>query len=265
VWPRAERTVLETARIPSPVAADGIARKLIFDLSAAELLACLDDAHAKLCKDGHAGDAGALGTIVEWLVPWSWDWDAIDATRKALRSGPPRVIELPARTEAVAEIILAGAKRRSARFRPSADRPTPRGQGALLDPLPGGIDAEGRFAEKDLYRGLAAQLTDWVPGDIADERELAKRVQRVLAKIRRFEDDPNRPEYVPHYVLVKDDGGRWNLALTRIVGEIPSLLVVRLDGRIEDLDRELDVEEPLGEMLRRGERFWNSATKAKYS
>ena len=187
------------------------------------------------------------------LLPFATDWRTL--LRNARSAPPGGAIELPLRSETVAEIVLAGIRGRSCRFAPgnlefplgatyiplpaAAHAPflDPQGQG-LADALLGNLFNEQNLeapagAGRDPWRGIKKQFPDF-----AEFKSAAK---------GRIKTGPLRKDS-HYYTLVIDKAlspqptpdldGSWALTKAALATALPGLHLVRLQGGTDELEDE---------------------------
>lgn len=174
-------------------------------------------------------------------------------------SGGANVVALELRLETSAEIVLAGADARPARFAP--DGPYP--QGVARVPLPpealtAFFDRKGDVAVDSVVQHIVREKDqggdrDWsgLLGKHANPDELRVTVNQRL----KYAAGKKGSERLPHYLLLidaelnkdtnKDIDQLWSVAGEAFGKKLPSLRLVRLKGGVDELENEVDVAEPL--------------------
>jgi hypothetical protein len=227
-----------------------VARALI-DAPGKDVATILADLDATLDKD-----RDAVRSLLWQTLPFAVDWrELLLQSRSAIESNK-NALELPLRTETLAEIVLAGADGRQCQFSPDGDYPQGVGRirmpAATLAPF---FHSGGERLVEALVLHLCREED---PGDLQwtnlkrrfpKPSELSIVVEKRLRNLAR-KGAPNR---LPHYLLFidaeleegKDMEALWGVARAAFGKELPSLRLVRLRGGLKELDEEADVAEQI--------------------
>lgn len=229
---------LQVKASPGPLAR-AVASDLIRSRKAQEMALVLNHVDADLANAGaDVEDRHVLHGVLCQVLPIAIDWrQLIGSARSTLEEGP-NCIDLPLRTETLAEIILAGIDERLCRFAP-VDTGMPIGAALVRRPAAtwsAFFDVDGtRFAEA-VVEQLAAELR-------INDSSYARRRDVIEAKLDYYAHEAPQGELLPYYLLFDEDDlgaappdGRprerdvWALAREVLGRELPSLRLVRLGG-----------------------------------
>lgn len=214
----------------------------LVDAQVQTLAADLADLAARFDRERNVRERDVARDLLWEILPLAVDWRALVLEARAAQDG--HALELPLRTETLAEVRLAGVHRRACQF-VSREHPLPRGM--LLVPLP--ALAHGPFFDP---RGEG--LADAVLDNLHEEEVFPKLRQRFprLAQFRvaakeRLKGSPASKSV--HYLLVIDDDldpqqtrdldGSWKIAKSALAQALPGLHLVRLTGRDPELEKEM--------------------------
>lgn len=186
------------------------------------------------------------------ILPFATDWRALLIKARAAPSGS--AIELPLRTETVAEIVLAGIHGRCCRFAPGGHS-LPRG--ATYIPLP--ALAYGPFFDphcQGLIDAILFNLYDEQSPDapVAAGQDPWRGLKQRFPQFSRFKAmakgqiKSNLEPKDAHYMLIIDDDldpqstrdldCSWAIAKAALTSELPGLHLVRLKGGLPELEHE---------------------------
>lgn len=238
----------------------------LFDRPAHEVATCLVDLNA--APHLAPGDQDLARKLLWEALPLAIDWrDVLSMAKKNLDEGRSSV-ELPLRTETMAEVILAGVDGRAC----SLVEAKPYPQGTARIPMPSVMHAPFFNMEKHVVSALVKDLVDekipgvrsfrdyrGLPTQTDDEIEEARvLVNELLADFARKDN----PERMPHYLLFIDQVFRkdssvdldrlWADLSQACAAKLPHLRLFRLQGGPKEFGQEikvvLQVQKPLGKM-----------------
>jgi len=238
----------------------------LFDRPAHHVATCLADLAA--AAELAAADRELARKLLWEVLPLAIDWrDVLSMAKKNLDEGRFSV-ELPLRTETMAEVILAGVDGRAC----SLVEAKPYPQGTARIPMPSVMHAPFFNMEKHAVSALVKDLVDekipgvrsfrdyrGLPTQTDDEIEEARvLVNELLADFARKDN----PERMPHYLLFIDQVFRkdssvdldrlWIDLSQACAARLPHLRLFRLQGGPKEFGKEikvvLQVQKPLGKM-----------------
>ncbi|MCP5067049.1 MAG: hypothetical protein GY946_10830 [bacterium] len=134
--------------------ADALAQ-YILTRPVAELVAWMDEAHARCCDAGSSTDetARAMMTLLATVLPWA----SIESLSSDISSSATTVLTLPTANAMTAELMMAGWDGREFRFGAAASRfPPPLAD--VGNRVGFGFDPEG----EDQFRDLSVRLARWL-------------------------------------------------------------------------------------------------------
>ncbi len=189
-------------------------------------------------------DLRAVEELLGELLPYGYRWELAHEVGPRLTAG--QVVDVPAATETVAEIILAGADERPALFSVRGTDHMPVGRSAVARPVEPGLDEHGAYL--DTVHHLGKWLK--VPVDPNAEDGLT----RLKTRLRSL-SDPDSLQYGPVYIVLnptertKRGASDASLAVGRLLDEVNELRCIRLASKSQ-LERELDeVVEAIRDLL----------------
>ncbi len=271
-----EATIAERLQ-KSPLFARALANKLppsdlssvasrVVGASGKDIAMALAEVYA--AKDRAAEDREIVRSLLWQILPLALDWRSLLLqVRQSLADGA-NAVELPLRTETIAEIVLAGVDGRHCQFAIGGIKP----QGVARVAMP--ASAYAPFFDSDgerLVEGVVLNLCQ--EGDAADPRqsywkrlkqgypdpaELRTVVETKLKKLARKDSH----DYLPHYLLFidkelragsdKDVGEPWAGAKAAFSKALPSLRLVRLKGDGATLlAEEFEISDSIRDVLER--------------
>ncbi len=198
-------------------------------------------------------DRDAATKILLRILPLAIDWQRVVLT--ALRDFPDRFtqttnfLELPLRTETIAEIVLAGIDDRLCQYTLPDSGKMPIGAGVVRIPAASRtalIDIDGSRLAECVVQDLAARFMI----DYKKYSELRDAVEAHLLSTTQYAVDD---EFLPFYLLFvredHDDDKLYALARAKLKDELPSLRLVRLTGT--DVKQETLLAKIIDAILRR--------------
>jgi hypothetical protein len=238
--------------------------RALFDRPAHTVATCLADLDAS--PNLASGDRDIVRKLLWEALPLAIDWrDVLFVAKKNLEEGRSSV-ELPLRTETIAEVILAGVDGRACSLVDAKPYP----QGTARIPMPSVMHAPFFNMEQHAVSALVKDLVDekipgvrsfrdyrGLPTQTDDEIEEARvLVNELLADFSR-KDNPSR---MPHYLLFIDhlfrkdssvDLDRLWADLSKVcAAKLPHLRLFRLQGGPKEFGKEikvvLQIQKPLG-------------------
>ena len=240
---------LETANSMAAIVA------ALFDRSACAVATCLADLDA--APDVAPADRDLVRKLLWEALPLAIDWrDVLILAKKNLDEGRSSV-ELPLRTETMAEVILAGADGRACSLVEA--KPYPHGTARI--PLPSVMLAPFFHTEKHAVSALVKDIVDekvpgvrsfrdyrGIPTQTDDEiEEACVLVNELLADFSRKDN----PERLPHYLLFVDHLLRkdtsvdlhrlWTDLGRACAAKLPHLRLFRLLGGPKEFVKEIKV------------------------
>lgn len=234
----------------------------------------LRDAHRSLCEDDGGGEQNrcatdTLAALSQLLVPALYDYGVVRWVGSQRGDGRAALILLPACTKTVAEIIMAGADGRAARFRHREDEDD-QPEGVLnLPQIPeGGIDADNVEVRTALLRHLSRKLD---PGECETfrravddyllatfprrargglERTLEERIKLTADLLESKRRDSGQTFYML-FDLPKDDAGQnaMRAMVASLKRDYPALAFLCLDDSGEREREEMKLVDPFCRML----------------
>lgn len=235
---------LKVKSVPGAIAQD-VAFEIVSSRSAKDVAMALNHVDAALAKNNaDAEDRRAVRSLLWQILPFAVDWRQLVVLGRSTFAGGQGFIELPLRSETVAEIVLAGIDDRCCRFAPPSAGGMP--VGAALVRLPAAaqtalFDIDGTRLAELVVRQLAAEAH--VETTYARYPDLRAAVEGTLQYYAR---EAPEDELLPYYLLFvdadlagnADDPDLWALARTALGSELPSLRLVRLTGGSIELTHE---------------------------
>lgn len=210
------------------------------------LLPRLSAAHRDLFRDGVATHAEAIWRTACLVMPAVCDAGDVDVS--AWLGSGHGLLRLPAATETLAEIILAAADRRDARFGPGAGRPEP----LLRIPAPpaGGETAGLSQFEREWHEYAIKRFVDPQEKTKARQHEtLVKLASDELTDLATY-----RNERYYYVVEVSDpaSAAEWTDVVMRLQRAYPAVAFVTLVGTDPELLRERKLRFHITDMLAQG-------------
>lgn len=253
------------AQFPSTAgSADELAHALVHrDIAAVDLAFGLFKAHEALYKMGGpdaAQNLDAVWRMLMHLLPYAGDWDeVVEAQRDAMQHNA-RVLELPFRSIAITEAVMAGVHDRSCDFVVSEEGGSP--QGAAMIRVPGAaeafIDPSGKRLKDLVVNDIAAKLPEIIARRIVDRLKVRPDTQElhdVLAAVEgKLRADLRADKR--HYYLVfleseycdrPDRTQLWSLSSASLLKAFPSLTFTLLTGDANAAYNE--IQEYIGRMM----------------
>lgn len=238
----------------------------LFDRPAHDVATSLADLDA--APDLAPADRDIVRKLLWDVLPLAIDWrDVLSIAKKNLDEGRCSV-ELPLRTETMAEVILAGADGRACSLVEA--KPYPHGTARI--PLPSVMFAPLFNMEKHAVSALVKDLVDekmpgvrsfrdyrGLPTQTDDEIEEARAlVNELLADFAR----KNNPQRLPHYLLFVDHIVRkdssvdldrlWADLCQACAAKLPQLRLFRLQGGPKEFGKEIKVVLQIQKPLSKG-------------
>jgi hypothetical protein len=213
------------------------ASALVKGRKAMDIAKMLNHLDAELVKASASKDVrGALRSVLWQMLPFAIDWQALVVLGVATFTSRGNAIDLPLRSETIAEIVLAGIDDRCCRFAPPLVGQMPVGATVVRIPALAQsalLDRDGARLAQLIVKQLAAEMN--IQGHTSQYVEMRDEVEAIL-QYHAFEapDDERLPYYL--LFLEADLHGKetehdiWTLARTRLSEELPSLRLVRLTG-----------------------------------
>ncbi len=227
----------------------------LFDRPACDMARCLADLDA--APDLAPSDRDLVRKLLWEALPLAVDWrDVLTLAKKNLEEGRSSV-ELPLRTETMAEVILAGVDGRACSLVEA--KPYPHGSARI--PMPSVMLAPFFHIEKHAVNALVKDMVDekmpgvrsfrdyrGIPTQTEDEiEEACVLVNELLADFSR-QDNPDR---LPHYLLFVDHLLRkdtsvdldrlWTDLCRACSAKLPHLRLFRLLGGPKEFGKEIKV------------------------
>jgi hypothetical protein len=229
----AKRLKLQSA--PGQGARD-VAYTLVRKRKAAEIAGVFNQVDADLAKNNLAKNDRIVACKILWrILPFAIDWQKLVLT--ALRDFPDKFtqasnfIELPLRTETIAEIVVAGIDDRCCQYSSAAPGAMPVGAAVVRIPAAARaalIDVDGSRLAECVVHDLA---TRFMIDHYKQYNQMRDAVEGLLQYHAQFAPED---ELLPYYLLFVDDDGShdhlYALARTKLKDELPSLRLVRLTG-----------------------------------
>ncbi len=230
-----------TRRLPGITAQDAGARtvagELVRSRRATDVAKILNHVDAELAKnDADIEDRRVVRSLLWQILPFAIDWRQLVVMGLSTLVGAQRFLELPLRSETVAEIVLAGIDDRFCRFATPTAGAMP--VGAALVRMPAAaqsplFDLDGSRLAQLVVQQLAAEVH--IESSYARYADMRDAVEGML---RYHAQEAPEDEILPYYLLFVDadlgskEGERdlWALARTALGRELPSLRLVRLTG-----------------------------------
>jgi len=246
-----KRLKLEPA--PGEGAAD-VARTLVRQRKAADTAGVFNQVDADLAKNKQAKEDRAIVCKILWrILPLAIDWQKLVVA--ALRDFPDKFtstcnfIELPLRTETIAEIVLAGVDDRACQYVSLGPGKMPIGAGVVRIPAAARtvIDVDGSRLAESVVQDLASRLM------IDHYKQYGEMRDAVDALLQYHAQYAPEDELLPYYLLFADGDGcndnLYTLARNKLKDELPSLRLVRLTGT--DVFHETILAKHIDTILRR--------------
>lgn len=225
------------------VDASDLAATIVRRRTAARLVDDLQAVHDEFWRSPvRAAEASATLQLLCCVIPYVTDWRALQ-TRYFTATGARRPsIELPYRTETIAEIVLAGLHGRRCVF---VDRRDEFPCGVAMVQLPASnrvpiMDCDGEGLRKAVVEQLARQL-----GVGASALNLTEKIKAVNARLRRFAGREGELQYYFVFVDPSAPGGQasqmWSLVTSRLGGDdgLPELTLVRMSSELTDAEADI--------------------------
>lgn len=228
-------------KLPSITAHDAgaktVASELVTACKATDVAKILNHVDADFAKsDGDVEDRRVVRTLLWQILPFALDWRQLVVMGLSPVVGAQRFLELPLRSETVAEIVLAGIDDRFCRFATSAAGAMP--VGAALVRMPAAaqsalFDIDGSRLAQLVVQQLAAEVH--IEASYSRYPDLRDAVEGTL---RYYAHEAPDDEILPYYLLFVDadvggnegERGLWAVARSALSRELPSLRLVRLTG-----------------------------------
>ncbi|HMY15847.1 MAG TPA: serine protease [Polyangium sp.] len=216
--------------------AHDVARTLVRQRKAVEIAGVFNQVDADLAKTRPAGQDRIIACKILWrILPLATDWQSL--VTAALRDFPDRstattnFVELPLRTETIAEIVMAGIDDRSCQYALPGPGKMPLGAAVVRIPAAARaalIDVDGSRLAECVVQDLA---TKFMVDHYKNYSDLREAVEGLLQYHAQFAPED---ELLPYYLLfVQEDGTDdhlYALARSKLSAELPSLRLVRLTG-----------------------------------
>lgn len=208
-----------------------------------DLLPRLTATRRALVEAGEVNSAEVAKKIAFLVMPAVCDVGEVDPS-DWLGSGPA-LVRLPAATETLAEIILAAADRRAARFDRGGTRPEPR---LRLQPPPSGGETTSLARFEEQWRAYVIQK-------FVDPRDRAKAAQHeTLTKLANvILDNHFKLRKERYYCIVEmanpGEAVYWEAIVARLRRDYPAVVFVTLLGTDDDLLRECFLRVHIDELL----------------
>lgn len=214
-----------------------VASTLVQGRKAMDIAKMLNHLDAELLKGNASKEMrGALRTVLWQMLPLAIDWQALVRSGVATFTARRNAIELPLRSETIAEIVLAGIDDRCCRFDPPAEGHMPVGATVVRIPAMAQsalLDRDGSRLAQLIVKQLAAEMDLESHG--ARYPELREEVDAVLQYHAVEAPDDER---LPYYLLFLEadlqgkeiEHDLWTLARSKLSEELPHLRLVRLTG-----------------------------------
>jgi hypothetical protein len=247
-----------TTRPERPEDVGGIvARELVRACRATDAAEALNDADSALAEsNADPKDRDAVRSLLWRILPFAVDWQQLVVSgARAIRAGS-KAIDLPLRSETVAEIVLAGIDERSCKFVPNPSGALPVGAALVRVPVAAQalIDADCAHLARAVVKQLGAETC--LDADFPKYSDL-----RIAVDFKLYRDAERVPtdRRLARYFLFKDadlpaeDGGPdlWALVKTALGQELKNLRLVRLTGGSLQLENELPVAYPIQDIFKR--------------
>ena len=221
----------------------------LLDMTAEEALKLLSSAHQRL-ERSHSRAAAVCCDITLLILPAVYDPSAVQDVRDQITADGVYFVRLRARTELVADLVVAAATGRPIKLKsPDRDGAWPKGGALKLDLLPI-VDRSGVATYLEAW-------DDYLWDKFGSDQLKLDKVERQQYLADELQDRARRrqPPDVYYIIMPEDEGkrGAFEEALSALAEKYPDLLILALDE-----DRKLDLEEtrkfrPLRDMLfRRG-------------
>jgi hypothetical protein len=248
---RAELLVENLIAIKVDVQAKGLAKTLA-KLDIDKLLPLLDRVHARLSDElieASATDGQTLQHITGLLLPVIFDAAVVHGMRIRIAGGQSfALVDLPAATKTLAEIVMAGTDRRPAEFQPSTTRRDfPAGQLCLQRPPETGIDPELREFQKAWNKQMIDEFL--AQGD--RERFMEDQLIELASDQLTYDVTKlGRTRYC-FFDLPRDESGRnvWGTAIGQLKKLYPSVVFIKLRDDFATIRHERLRFSPLRDML----------------
>ncbi|WP_437636226.1 trypsin-like peptidase domain-containing protein [Sorangium sp. So ce854] len=248
---------LKVMSAPDAVA-KAVADEIVRSCRAKDVAMALNHVDAALAKSNtDVEDRRVVRTLLWQILPIAIDWRQLILLGRSTFADRQSAIELPLRSETVAEIVLAGIDDRCCRFAPSAAGGVP--IGAALVRLPAAaqtalFDEDGtRLAQLIVHQLAAPAHLDVAYARYADLRAA------VEGTLHYHAHEAPEDELLPYYLLFvdadlggsTDDRDLWALARGALGAELPSLRLVRMTGGALELAHETVLANHIGAICAR--------------
>lgn len=256
-WPDLVTALVKRLKLQSAPghSALDVARTLVRQRKAADIAGVFNQVDADLAKNKQVQDNRAVACKILWrILPFATDWQKL--VTAALRDFPDKFtaasnfLELPLRTETIAELVLAGIDDRSCQYTLPGPGKMPVGAAVVRIPAAARaafIDVDGSRLAECIVHDLA---TRFMVDHYKHYSEMREAVEGLLQYHAKFAPED---ELLPYYLLfVNEDGNDDNLyalARNKLKSELPSLRLVRLTGT--DVYHETILAKHIDAILRR--------------
>lgn len=220
-----------------------LATELVNARKAMDVAKALNHLDAELKKqDAERNDREVVRSLLWQILPFAIDFRRLILVGREILGGGLSALDLPLRSETVAEVVLAGIDDRCCRFAPiGSGMPI----GAARVPLPAAVHAPLFIDEERLSKLVVQQLAADMGLTSAYSRDADLRAV-VEGTLRYHAKEAPDDEILPYYLLFTEapfnsgeparaheiDGERdlWALARSALGRDLPSLRLVRLTG-----------------------------------
>lgn len=213
-----------------------VARTLVRQRKAVEIAGVFNQVDVDLAKTKPTGQDRVIACKILWrILPLATDWQSL--VTSALRDFPDRTsattnfVELPLRTETIAEIVMAGVDDRACQYALPGPGKMPLGAAVVRIPAAARaalIDVDGSRLAECVVQDLAAKF---MVDHYKNYSDLRDAVEGLLQYHAQFAPED---ELLPYYLLfVQEDGTDdhlYALARSKLSQELRSLRLVRLTG-----------------------------------
>jgi hypothetical protein len=217
--------------------ARALAYALVTGRKATDVAKLLNHVDAELAKkDAPMEDRRVIRNLLWHVLPFAIDWRQLVVMGLGTFSTGHNFLDLPLRSETVAEVVLAGIDDRCCRFAPAATGAMPVGAAVVRIPAAAQtalFDRDGSRLAELIVQKLAAEVD--IQGSYSRYPEMRDAVEGTL---RYHASEAPDDELLPYYLLFLDadlggeqnDHDLWALARAKLGEELPSLRLVRLTG-----------------------------------